>query len=356
MGMNKKPSKGLLFQILLLLLIGIGGVPLQGQYLVEGRFPAIATTHYAYLSILENWDDFDAVSSEMIIKGVELDSSGYFRFSGDEISDRLGFYRVHFALKDRTAVALYSYPENRKHINFLLTNHDSIFLDIRSASFMLNNTTVESSISSNKLVMDLAIKIDSFLFIRDHAQSEKHNDLMTQKIDGFAQNEMRKREDGMLNLLTLATSQIPYDGNENWYNKVVKELNSPGLQKSYLQSLRNFVGSKDYGRLQLVSRRNTRLLLASVLLNVVLVFLLVLWYVKRQKHPESSPPKESLTLKEIEVLNLIGAHKTNKEIAQALFVSDATIKTHINNIYRKTGVKSRKEALLYLKNRKSTPV
>lgn len=353
--MNKKPSKGLLFQFLLLLLIGIGGVPLQGQYLVEGRFPAIATTHYAYLSILENWDDFDAVSSEMIIKGVALDSSGYFRFAGDEISDRLGFYRVHFALKDRTAVALYSYPENRKHINFLLTNHDSIFLDIRSTSFMLNNTTVESSISTNKLVMDLAIKIDSFLFIRDHAQSEKHNDLMTQKIDGFAQNEMRKREDGLLNLFTLAASQIPYEGNENWYNKVIKELNSPGLQKSYLQSLRNFVGSKDYGRLQLVSRRNSRLLLASMLLNALLVFAL-LWYVKRQKAPQSAPLKESLTLKEIEVLDLIGAHKTNKEIAQALFVSDATIKTHINNIYRKTGVKSRKEALSYLKNRKSTPV
>lgn len=353
--MEKKIFDCRFIPLTLLLLIGIGGTPLQGQYMVEGRFPAIASTHVAYLSILENWDDFDGISSEMIIKGVALDSTGYFRFSGDEISARLGFYRVHFAPKDQTAVTLYSYPENRRHINFLLTNQDSVFLDIGSGAYMLHHIKLRSSIPANKQVLDLSVKLDSLLFTRDHPQSEKHSDLMTQKIDGFVQNQMTSRADGLLNMFTLASSQLPYEGNEKWYNKVLRELDSPRYQKSYLQSLRNFVGAKDYGRLQQSSRRNTRLLTFSACLNVILIFLFVR-YVKRQRDALMIKPKEALTSKETEVLNLIGAHKTNKEIAQALFVSEATIKTHINNIYRKTGVKSRKEALNYLKNQKSTPV
>lgn len=342
-------------QLTLLLLIGIGGTPLQGQYLVEGRFPTLASTHVAYLSILENWDDFDGISSEMIIKGVALDSAGYFRFSGDEISTRLGFYRVHFAPKDRTPVTLYSYPETRRHINFLLTNQDSIFLAIGSGSYMLHHIELRSSIPANNRILNLSIKLDSLLFTRDHPQSEKHSDLMTQKIDLFVQDQLTSGEDGLLNMFTLASSQLPYEGNEKWYNKVLRELDSPGFQKSYLQSLRNFVGAKDYGRLQQSSRRNARLLSFSACLNVILIFLFVR-YVKRQKDALAIKPKESLTSKETEVLNLIGAYKTNKEMAQALFVSDATIKTHINNIYRKTGVKSRKEAIKYFENQKSTPV
>jgi len=53
---------------------------------------------------------------------------------------------------------------------------------------------------------------------------------------------------------------------------------------------------------------------------------------------------DSLTSKERQILDLIGQHLTNKEIAKELHVSDSTVKTHINNIYRKTGITSRKEA------------
>ena len=44
-----------------------------------------------------------------------------------------------------------------------------------------------------------------------------------------------------------------------------------------------------------------------------------------------------LTPREADVLRLIAAGKSNREIARALFVSEATVKTHVNRIFAKTG-------------------
>jgi DNA-binding NarL/FixJ family response regulator len=47
---------------------------------------------------------------------------------------------------------------------------------------------------------------------------------------------------------------------------------------------------------------------------------------------------EGLTVAELRVLSLIGDYKTNKEIAQVLFISPRTVETHRNNICQKLGV------------------
>jgi DNA-binding CsgD family transcriptional regulator len=48
-----------------------------------------------------------------------------------------------------------------------------------------------------------------------------------------------------------------------------------------------------------------------------------------------------LTAREAEVAQLVGKGATNAEIAQALHVSPATVKTHLTRIYTKTGVRTR---------------
>jgi LuxR family maltose regulon positive regulatory protein len=45
------------------------------------------------------------------------------------------------------------------------------------------------------------------------------------------------------------------------------------------------------------------------------------------------------------VLRLISAGQSNQEIAGALFISVATVKKHLYNVYGKLGVKSRTQAL-----------
>jgi ATP/maltotriose-dependent transcriptional regulator MalT len=52
-----------------------------------------------------------------------------------------------------------------------------------------------------------------------------------------------------------------------------------------------------------------------------------------------------ISKRELEVLNLLATGKSNDEIAQTLFVSRNTIKTHIANLYQKLEVKRRTQAV-----------
>ena len=59
------------------------------------------------------------------------------------------------------------------------------------------------------------------------------------------------------------------------------------------------------------------------------------------------PPPDGLSSREVEVLKLIAAGMSNGEIATALFLSNATIKTHVNRIFSKTGARDRAQAVRY---------
>ncbi|MER6496684.1 MULTISPECIES: response regulator transcription factor [Streptomyces] len=61
----------------------------------------------------------------------------------------------------------------------------------------------------------------------------------------------------------------------------------------------------------------------------------------------SVEPPDGLTAREVEVLALIAEGLSNQEIARALHVSTATVKTHINNLFAKTGLKDRAQAVRY---------
>jgi len=56
---------------------------------------------------------------------------------------------------------------------------------------------------------------------------------------------------------------------------------------------------------------------------------------------------DELTAREVEVLKLIAAGLSNREIADALVLSNATVKTHINRIFYKTAARDRAQAVRY---------
>jgi DNA-binding NarL/FixJ family response regulator len=57
------------------------------------------------------------------------------------------------------------------------------------------------------------------------------------------------------------------------------------------------------------------------------------------------PPQQELSRRELEVLRLIADGATNREAAARLFVSEATIKTHLMHIYEKLGARDRAAAV-----------
>jgi DNA-binding NarL/FixJ family response regulator len=63
--------------------------------------------------------------------------------------------------------------------------------------------------------------------------------------------------------------------------------------------------------------------------------------------PGDRKPPDGLTTREAEVLSLLASGLSNAEIAQRLYLSHATVKTHINRIFAKTGARDRAQAVRY---------
>ncbi|HRE57411.1 MAG TPA: response regulator transcription factor [Candidatus Kapabacteria bacterium] len=97
-----------------------------------------------------------------------------------------------------------------------------------------------------------------------------------------------------------------------------------------------------------------------ILLLLFVFFALRFWLkleIERQRqqiyseYSQNIEPKERedlknlLSVREVEVLELITKGLSNKEIAEKLFISLSTVKTHINNIYKILEVKNRREAI-----------
>lgn len=58
-------------------------------------------------------------------------------------------------------------------------------------------------------------------------------------------------------------------------------------------------------------------------------------------------PKVELTIREVEVLRLVGSGKSNKEIAAKLSITERTARTHVSNILAKLDLPSRTQAALW---------
>ncbi|CRK55358.1 Response regulator containing a CheY-like receiver domain and an HTH DNA-binding domain [Alloactinosynnema sp. L-07] len=63
--------------------------------------------------------------------------------------------------------------------------------------------------------------------------------------------------------------------------------------------------------------------------------------------PTNHGPADQLTPRERDVLRAIGRGLTNGEIAEALFISEVTVKSHIGRIFAKLGLRDRAAAIVY---------
>ncbi len=90
----------------------------------------------------------------------------------------------------------------------------------------------------------------------------------------------------------------------------------------------------------------------NYLFFAIIISLIFLLFYKKKKPKITSTP--ILSQQELKVKHHILEGKTNKEIAEALFVSVNTVKTHITNIYHKLSVSNRRELLAKYQNSTGT--
>jgi DNA-binding NarL/FixJ family response regulator len=109
--------------------------------------------------------------------------------------------------------------------------------------------------------------------------------------------------------------------------------------------------TKDAGREQIALAVRSAAAGQTVLDPVVQASLLRAASPSLPKVPAESPPANplpnDLTAREADVLRAIAAGRTNTEIATELFISEVTVKSHINHLFAKIGARSRAEAVRY---------
>ncbi len=70
-------------------------------------------------------------------------------------------------------------------------------------------------------------------------------------------------------------------------------------------------------------------------------------FVRRQAPPDAAARLSSLTERELEVLRQLARGLSNQEIAQALFVSETTVKTHVAHVLDKLDLRDRVQAVIF---------
>jgi len=346
---------------------------IYSQYLIEGNVLELNknTEYIAYLDIIENWNDFQNITKENILKYTEVDSLGYFKFSGNEFSDKKGFYRIHFAPKNRPNLLIGS---GKNYTNFILSNHDTISLTLKSKTFS-SIQYLSSSIPENKELQTISLIIDSLKISTTKAIfSDNEIELLSSESDSikvytsknspltenllklisvkkqtYLLEKIKSNDNALVNMYSLYYANLNYTEYYDLYQEIYKNLKKPEYRESYNKSLSQFISKNSH-------EKNTKTINHLYILIIGLVTICVMligyiFYTKKNK-PTSNIKKsniDNLTSKELQVYELILEHKTNKEIAALLFISSATVKTHINNIYRKLGTKSRSELIQLFK-------
>src|SRR5438093_10335106 len=69
--------------------------------------------------------------------------------------------------------------------------------------------------------------------------------------------------------------------------------------------------------------------------------------ISQRRGPETSQPLRRLTARERELVALVAAGASNKEIADRLSIAERTVKAHLTSIFRKLGVSSRLHLAVY---------
>ena len=343
-------SRKLIFTLLILL-----SAKGFSQYSFKGQIADKASNNIIYLSIIEDYRKLDRLSMEQILKKTTTDSLGNFNFEGDNLIDENRIYRIHLDNCPETASNsehFFGSCENSKSILFIANNNDTITFP---TSF--SNETLCEIISTNKqstVLLEIDVLKEQMAFDFNDFRSDANRKLNSKKWFSTFQNFGKSIDEPLAELYIF--NFLSDKGNEthNYYQKDITSTDYyTGLGERLMSKYPNATFTELYKTEiaidQLMANNKTsqnsiwKWLLSSLLTFSIFLNIFLILRNKILAKNMLNNSLEKLTEQEQNIAQEILKNKTNKEIASDMFISVSTVKTHINNLYKKLNVNSREE-------------
>ena len=325
----------------------------HAQYSFEGQIADDVDGKTVYLSIIEDYRKLSRPYLEQIIKKTTVDSLGYFKFQGDNLSIDNRMYRIHVdecSNESPNSDHFLGRCQNSRSILFIGNNHDTItfptsFADQVLCEISSTNKASEAFLQIDALKEEMAFDFYDF---RSEANRKLNSKKWFKTLQDFGKNQKEP-------LVELYVYDFLSDKRNETYSYYLKDIAvndyyqnlSERLEAKYPNTIFTSLYQTEIATDQQIANQSRpiysnwkwvlgSLLLLSILLNFYLVY--------RQKAAQKNHKNNNtakLTTQEQKIVNEILKDKTNKEIASELFISVSTVKTHINNLYKKLDVSSR---------------
>lgn len=339
----------------------------QGQYSFSGEILDPEDSKTVYLSIIEDYRKLSRIYLEQIISKTTTDSLGRFKFKGNNLLDKNRIYRIHIdgcSDLEKNTNHFFGQCDNSESILFIANNLDTIAFP----STYTNEALCD--ISSTNLKSNVFLQIDTLkeemIYDFSDYRSEASRKLNSKKWFATFQDFGKSLKEPLAELYIYdflsdkrneTYSYYLQDLiNNPYYSELLERLKNKHPNTSFTQLYeaeiltdKQFLSFKDHTK----SIMDWKWILASFLVLSLSLNIYLFTKQKLTKKKENGNALKKLTQQEQKIIAQILANKTNKEIASEMFISLSTVKTHINNLYKKLNVTTR-EDIKHVFSKKST--
>ena len=300
---------------------------ISGYVNIENKELWGLTVHLTQINV-KNGEDY--ANSKLVASSV-LEKDGYFSFDKKSITSKNSIYRIHVnPIRGATKDSI------KNDQLFILSKADTVRFEKGEKLFSKYSNTNKADIEWQRLR-----KFEATFY--DTIQSEKGKSLYVNKMKSYTKDSLRILLVKLISIKELENKKLLEKDivtNPGYYVALLEELKESDLDRleyQFLEEKLTFIATA------VIADKYKETKTVNMLLLVV-VFGLVffgLWVWKNKNNRISN----DLSNQEKNIQNLILEGKSNKEIANELFISLSTVKTHITSVYRKLQVSSRKELL-----------
>lgn len=338
----------------------------QATYTIQGTVNLLdewqPTVYLAAIDKLDKLTDYYRTSADLVVSIAPIQADGSFILTGDNLPSESRFYRLYLLKEDSREyeTCLFVGVNDHNFLHLILDNDSQIDIIADEGAYSpFGNYQIKGD-GANKAMRQLAdVVYPSFDFYKFQFQTERKfsEEKLHQNLKYFSDTCSYS----IVSLAAVVNTDFDYYFETDRYfyedfgERLKSELPHSSYTKNYFRKL-NYYGFEETVALPNWVYWSIGLLVVSLLTVGSLAFYFYKKTIASPSIGDTTTPKnvaelyDKLTLKEREILGLIKEGKANKEIASQLFIGVSTVKSHINKIYSKLEVRSRKEVVSKIKN------